>query len=147
MKRSGGKTTGTVVTPTGTVVTSNGTVVRVKDWNSATPDEIKAGIARTRAHMDERLSDLGRKIRPGDKLRRAKLPLAAGAAALCALLAYRAARAVIQSRSERRRPKAGINRLKVKSAGMFDYIRALRLLATTVRKGKPAVFIVDPGTR
>jgi hypothetical protein len=97
--------------------------------------------------MDERLSELGRKIRPGEKLRRAKLPLAAGAAALGALLAYRAARAVIQSRSERHGPKAGINRLRVKSAGMFDYIRALRLLATTVRKGKPAVFIVDPGTR
>lgn len=126
---------------------STESVVTVRDWNTATPDEIKAGIARTRAHMDERLTELGRKIRPGEKLRRAKLPLAAGAAALCALLAYGAARAVIQSRSKRHGPKAGINRLRVKSAGMFDYIRALRLVATTVRKGKPSVFIVDPGTR
>lgn len=121
------------------------------DLNSASPDEIKAGIARTRAHMDERLTDLGRKIRPGAKLRirmrRAKIPLAAGAAALCAFLAYRAARAAVKSKSERHGPKAGINRLKIKSAGVFDYVRALRLLATTIRKGKPGIFIVDPGMK
>ena len=133
MKRSESKTSGPVVT--------------VRDWSSASPDEIKAGIALTRAHMDERLTDLGRKIRPGEKLRKAKIPLAAGAAALCALLAYRAARSAIKARSERHGPKAGIKRLKVKSAGMFDYVRALRLLATTIRKGKPGVFIVDPGTK
>lgn len=122
-------------------------IVSVRDWNSASPDEIKAGIALTRAHMDERLTDLGRKIRPGARLRKAKIPLAAGAAALCALLAYRAARAVVKSRSERHGPKAGIKRLKVKSAGVFDYVRALRLLATTISKGKPGIFIVDPGTK
>ena len=124
-----------------------GPTVTVHDWNGATPDEIKAGIARTRAHMDERLSDLGRKIKPGANLRRAKIPLAAAAAALCALLAYWAARSVVKARSENHGPKAGINRLKVKSAGVFDYVRALRLLATTIRKGKPGIFIVDPGTR
>ena len=123
------------------------TPVIVNDWNTASPDEIKAGIERTRAHMDERLTDLGRKIRPGARLRKAKIPLAAGAAALCALLAYRASRAVVKSRSERHGAKAGIKRLKVKSAGMFDYILALRLLATTIRKGKPGIFIVDPGTK
>ena len=126
-------------------------IVSVRDWNSASPDEIKAGIALTRAHMDERLTDLGRKIRPGTKLRvrlrKSKIPLAAGAAALCALLAYRAARAVVKSRSERHGPKAGIRRLKVKSARVFDYVRALRLLATTISKGKPGIFIVDPGTK
>jgi hypothetical protein len=122
-------------------------IVSVRDWNSASPDEIKAGIARTRAHMDERLTDLGRKIHPSAKLRKAKIPLAAGAAALCALLAYRAARAMMKSKSERHGPKAGINRLKLKSAGVFDYVRALRLLATTISKGKPGIFIVDPGTK
>lgn len=121
--------------------------VIVRDWNTASPDEIKAGIDRTRAHMDERLTDLGRKIRPGARFRKARIPIAAGAAALCALLAYRAARAVVKSRSDRQGAKAEIKRLKVKSAGMFDYIMALRLLATTIRKGKPGIFIVDPGTK
>lgn len=130
---------------------SIGAIVNVRDWNSASPDEIKAGIALTRAHMDERLTDLGRKIRPGAKVRarfrKARIPLAAGAASLCALLAYWAARAAVKSRSERHGPKADIKRLKLKSAGVFDYVRALRLLATTISKGKPGVFIVDPGTK
>ena len=119
------------------------------DWHDASPDEIKAEIARTRAHMDERLSDLGRKLKPKVNMKRLQSPVAALSIAVAGFLLFRALRPksklVAWSRSKHKRPGARIERLKVKSAGMFDYVRALRMLMTVVRKGKPAVFIVEPG--
>ncbi|MDB5102830.1 MAG: hypothetical protein JWP91_519 [Fibrobacteres bacterium] len=118
------------------------------DWNDASPDEIKAEIARTRAHMDARLSDLGRKFKPKVNVKRARIPAAVLAAALTGFLLFRAFRpkSKLVSWSRRKKPaSARMQRLKVKSAGMADYVRAIGLVMNVIRKGKPAVFIVEPG--
>jgi hypothetical protein len=116
------------------------------DWHAASPDQIKAEIARTRAHMDERLSDLGRKIRPRINPKWVQIPLASLFALATGFIIFRAVRpkSKLAAWSRKSHPSARVQRLKIKSAGMFDYIHALRLLSTIVRKGKPAVFIVEP---
>lgn len=111
------------------------------DWKDSTPEEIKNEIARTRAHMDARLSDLGRKLKPRVNLKRLQIPAAALFLALSGLLIFRA----LRPRPFKAKAKAKVTRLKVKSAGMLDYLRTLKMLTTIVRKGKPAVFIVEPG--
>jgi hypothetical protein len=123
------------------VIDSSAAARTKTDWNHSSPDEIKYEIARTRAHMDERLSDLGRKLKPRVNLKRLQIPAAAVFAAVTGLLIFRA----VRPRPFKVKAKAKVTRLKVKSAGMFDYLRALKMLTTVVRKGKPAVFIVEPG--
>ncbi|MDQ3001828.1 MAG: hypothetical protein M3Y08_11285 [Fibrobacterota bacterium] len=111
------------------------------DLKDSSPESIKNEIARTRAHMDVRLSDLGKKLKPRVNLKRLQIPAAGLFLALSGLLIFRA----VRPRTFKVKAKAKVTRLKVKSAGMFDYLRTLKLLTTIVRKGKPAVFIVEPG--
>jgi hypothetical protein len=118
--------------------------VSTRDWQSAAPEDIKAGIASTRSHMDALLSDLGRKLRPKAALKRARIPLAAASAGLAAFAVYKAIRAVRASRKPAYLKSPVLRRFRVKSLGILEYAQALRLLASVVRKGKPAVFIVEP---
>lgn len=124
------------------------------DWFRAEPDEIKAEIARTRAHMDEHLSQLGRKLKPRVNVSRLQIPFAAAFMALAGALLTR--RFLFRSRrrtwmgmpvTDSRKPRSGIkaDRFRVRSAvGALDNIRALQLAYAVARKGKPAVYIVEP---
>lgn len=109
------------------------------DLEKASPEAIKNEIARTRAHMDERLSQLGRKIRPGIELRNLRLPMALLAACAAGIAAYFLARRAAKTGSG-----PTVRRFKVRTAGMMDHIRTLQLAASVVRKGKPAILIVEP---
>jgi hypothetical protein len=112
------------------------------DWFNAGPDQIKDEIARTRAHMDEHLSQLGRKFQPGAKFKRVGIPIAAAMAmAVSGLMVFRGFR---RHGRRGRGAAAKVERLKIKSAGMWDQVRAVRLALNLARKGKPAIFIVEP---
>jgi hypothetical protein len=120
-------------------------VVSSTDWDKASLSQIKAGIARTRDHMDERLADLGRKIGPRGALKRARIPLSILGAAVSAYAIYRIARAAgVKTPWAKPRPKGRIKDFKLRSAGKLQYLQALWLLARTVRKGGAGVFIVEP---
>lgn len=109
------------------------------DLENASPEAIRDEIARTRAHMDERLSLLGRKIRPRMRSEYLRIPMAVLAAMLAGYVAYRLAR-----RSSGPKPGPSVTRFKVRTSGMLDHIRTLQLAASVVRKGKPAILIVEP---
>jgi hypothetical protein len=121
------------------------------DWYKAGPDEIKAEIARTRAHMDKHLAQLGRKIKPKLNLRRLQIPVAAFLLLTAGWVAFR----MIRRRSKLKtwsgrirswndRSNVKVKKIKLRSAGILDQIRALQLAVAAVRKGKPAIFIVEP---
>ena len=128
------------------------------DWFQASPDEIKEEIARTRAHMDLLLSQLGRKLRPKLfisklKLARLQMPLAALFIAISGVVVFRAIRPKSKPKAwmgrfnrqiGRIQTSAKVKRLEVRSAGILDQFRALRLAASVARKGKPAIYIVEP---
>lgn len=107
--------------------------------NDASPETIKDEIARTRAHMDERLSQLGRKIRPRLELRKLQLPLIILVSLVAGLAAFGMARSKRKTGA-----KAAVTRFKVRTAGMRDHIRTLQLVVSVIRKGKPAILIVEP---
>lgn len=109
------------------------------DLSEASPETIKAEIARTRAHMDDRLSQLGRKFRPRVNMGMIQIPLIVLASLLAGFAAYRMA-----SPKRKAGPKASINRFKVRTAGMRDHFRTLQLAVSVIRKGKPAILIVEP---
>ena len=114
----------------------------IPDWTQASPEEIEESIVLTRARLDRHLEQLRGKFAPKPGLRRIGLGIAIAAGGLLAgAFVWRLAR------RDRHPVQARITRLKVRSAGMGDRVRALRLLLTVIRKGKPAVFIVDPGKR
>jgi hypothetical protein len=121
------------------------------DWYKASPDEIKAEIARTRAHMDEHLRQLGRKIRPGAGAKGLGASFAALALAAIGILAIGAFRRRMRARTWSGRMKAGmrgsnvrVKRFRIRSFGALDQIRVLQLAVSMFRKGKPAVYIVEP---
>ncbi|MEO6097481.1 MAG: hypothetical protein ABIW76_18250 [Fibrobacteria bacterium] len=120
-------------------------VVTSTDWDKLSLSQIKAGIARTRNHMDERLADLGRKFAPRGALKRARIPLSFLGAAVAAYAIYRIAGAAgVKVPRWPPRPKGRIREFKLRSAGKLQYLRALTLLAATIRKGGTGVFIVEP---
>jgi hypothetical protein len=121
------------------------------DWYRASPDEIKAEIARTRAHMDEHLRQLGRKIRPGVRAKGLGVSFAALALTAVGALAIGAFRRRLRTRTLGGKMRAGmkgsnvkVKRFRIRSFGAFDQIRAMQLAVSMFRKGKPAVFIVEP---
>jgi hypothetical protein len=112
----------------------------VPDWTQASPEEIEESIAVTRASLEHHLEQLKGKFAPRARIRKLALPLAIAAAGLIAggiVLAL--------GRRKRRPVQARISRLKIRSAGVRDRVHALRLVMAMIRKGKPAVFIVEPG--
>jgi hypothetical protein len=120
-------------------------VVASTDWEKASLSQIKAGIARTRDHMDVRLADLGRKIGPRGALKRARIPLFLLGGAVSAYAIYRIARAAgVKLPGSKPQPQGRIKEFKLKSAGRLQYLQALWLLAKTVRKGGTGVYIVEP---
>jgi hypothetical protein len=129
----------TVPAPATPLVPTTPAPASAADLEKASPEAIKEEIARTRAHMDERLYQLGRKMRPRLEGRYLWLPLAIVAAFLAGSAAYLLARRASH-------PKAGptVTRFKVRTAGMIDHIRTLQLAASVLRKGKPAILIVEP---
>jgi hypothetical protein len=112
----------------------------VPDWTQASPEEIEESIAVTRASLDRHLEQLKGKFAPRAKLRKAALPMVIAAAGLIAgglVWAF--------IRRDRHPVQARISRIKIRSMGVRDRIHALRLVMAMIRKGKPAVFIVEPG--
>src|SRR5688572_7086942 len=103
-----------------------------KDYAKASPQEIMAEIERTRAHMDETLDHLGRKLHPGPKGKAAALGLAAAAVGTLAWLAFRAFR----GRKSRHRPH-----FKWHEARVLEQAMLAAKLAKTARKGKPAIIV------
>jgi len=112
----------------------------VPDWTQASPEEIEESIALTRASLNHHLEELKEKFGPRARVRKLALPLAIAAAGLLA-------GGLVWSLSRRKRHpvQSRITRLKVRSAGIRDRVHALRLVMAMIRKGKPAVFIVEPG--
>lgn len=109
------------------------------DWTKASPEEIEESIAVTRANLDRHLEQLKGKFAPRQRLRRAAM---AGAIAAGGLLTG----GLVWMLARRRHPaQAKLTRLKVRSAGIADRVRAFRLMLSVIRKGKPAIFIVEPG--
>ena len=110
------------------------------DWTRASPEELEESIALTRASLDHHLEQLKGKFAPRARLRRLALPLGIAAASLVA-----GAVAWSVWRRKRHPVQARITRLKIRSLGIRDRVHALRLVLSMIRKGKPAVFIVEPG--
>lgn len=106
-----------------------------KDYAKASPEEIIADIERTRAHMDETLDHLGRKLHPGPKGKAAAWGLAAATVGTLAWLAIRAFR----GRKSRHRPH-----FKWHEARVLEQAMLAAKLAKTARKGKPAIIVVEP---
>ena len=110
-----------------------------QDWSHSSAEEIEAGIARTRERLEDHLERLRSRFAPSATLRKLVLPaglLAAGAAA--GFLAWKMSRTPAPHGL-----KGKVSRLKVRTAGIREQMRALRLLFSVVRKGKPAVFVVE----
>jgi hypothetical protein len=112
----------------------------VPDWTQASPEEIEESIAVTRMSLDRHLEQLKGKFAPRARLRRLALPIGIAAASLLA-----GGLVWALTRSKRHPAHARMTRLKVRSMGMRDRVHALRLVLAMIRKGKPAVFIVEPG--
>jgi hypothetical protein len=112
----------------------------VPDWTQASPEEIEESIAVTRASLDHHLEQLKGKFAPRARFRKIALPLAITAAGLLA-------GGLVWSLGRRKRHpvQTRVTRLKLRSAGIRDRVHALRLVMAMIRKGKPAVFIVEPG--
>jgi hypothetical protein len=112
----------------------------VPDWTQASPEEIEESIALTRQSLDRHLEQLKEKFAPRARLRKFALPAAlALAGALAGGLTWSL------TRRKRHPVQTKITRLKVRSMGIRDRVHALRLVLAMIRKGKPAVFIVEPG--
>lgn len=110
------------------------------DWSHSTPEELESSLARTRDSLERHLGMLKERFGPKAGLRKFGLPVALGAAALAAAgIAWK-----LTHRERHARPKAAIRRLRVRGAGIADQIRALGMLAGMIRKGKPAIYIVEP---
>lgn len=111
-----------------------------KDYGKADPEEIMADIERTRAHMDETLDLLGRKLRPG--VPRKALGIASWLAGglLIAGLAYRAFGPPSRRRRHRKRKAAS----QWRDARLWEQAMLAGKLARAARKGKPAIIVVEP---
>jgi hypothetical protein len=124
------------------------TSTKVVDRINDSPEEIERSIERTRSHMDESLAMLGRKLSPS-RLKVLRAPLAALSLGLIGLAVFRAYRKGwhVHSRSKHAslREKPTIKRMQVRSMSRFAQLRTILLLASVASKGKPAVFIVNPG--
>lgn len=117
----------------------------VTDWSRTSPEELEKSIVRTRENLERHLGMLRERFAPKARLRRIAMPFAMACAGLAAgALAWKLTGSKPRHSHA---PKATVARLKVRSAGIADRIRALRLLAGLIRKGKPGIFIVEPGRR
>jgi hypothetical protein len=113
---------------------------RAPDWIHASPREIEEDIDATRENLRRHLDELRRKLTPSPRLRRIVVPAALAAAGMLA-----GGLTWLLIRRRRHPVRARLKELKLRSAGARDQVRALRLVVRSIRKGKPAVFIVDPG--
>lgn len=120
----------------------------IKDYGRASPGEIMADIEQTRAHMDETLSLLGRKMHPGPAGKKA-LSLAGGSlvalAGLAGFLIFRRSRnrRILKSALRHgKRPSRFPWRLR--EMGAFRQALVATRLAASARKGKPTVIVVEP---
>jgi hypothetical protein len=107
------------------------------DYQKASPDEIRSDIEKTRAHMDETLVRLGRKIRPRFFRDRRKV-----IAAVTLLLLAAGGLVFLRIRSGRGRPEA--RAMGWRKARLYEQFLVMRGLIAAARKGKPAVFVVEP---
>lgn len=105
-------------------------------YEDASPEDIAADIEKTRAHMDETLSELGRRIRPRLPGKPIGIALGAVAAGLIAYLAYRAFGSRKRHRSDRSP--------RWRDARVLEQVMLAKKLAMAARKGKPAIIVVEP---
>ncbi len=129
---------------------------RVADYAKASPEEIAADIERTRAHMDETLHLLSRRLKP--RLPGRALLAASGIAALAVLawlgwsgyLGFRRRHSLVgrlaASSRKGKRWFGSIRRsqLSWRGAGIGEQGLLAAKLAMAARKGKPAVIVVEP---
>lgn len=129
---------------------------RIADYSKASPEDIAADIERTRAHMDETLHLLGRKLRPRPP---GKAVFAALGFAAFAALAYlgwtgfrgyrrrHTLRGRLAESSRKGKDRLGAMRrswLSWRQAGLGEQAVLAAKLALAVRSGKPAIIVVEP---
>jgi hypothetical protein len=111
-----------------------------KDYGKADPEEIMADIERTRAHMDETLALLGRRLRPRVPRKALRTASWIAGALLIAGLAYRAFGPPRHHRRHgKRRPSS-----RWREARLWEQAMLAGKLAQAARKGKPAIIVVEP---
>lgn len=116
----------------------------VTDWSHTPPEQLEKSIVRTRENLERHFGMLKDRFAPKARLRRIAMPFAMVVAGLAAgALAWKLTGKPRSSHA----PKATLTRLKLRSAGIADHIRALRLLTGLIRKGRPGIFIVEPGRK
>lgn len=115
--------------------------------NEFTPDQLQQEIEKTREHMDENLALLGKKLNP-NRLRNLQVPLVLGFLAITAIflvIRYRKGWHVKSRRSSALvKPKYAIKRMRLGTLGRWSQLRTFLQLVSVARRGKPAVFIVQP---
>lgn len=105
------------------------------DYATASPEAIMAEIERTRAHMDETLDNLGKQLHFGPKGKAAAWGVAATGIGILVWLAIRG----YLGRKTRRRPH-----FKWHEARVLEQAVLAGRLARAVRKGRPAIIVVEP---
>jgi hypothetical protein len=108
------------------------------NYQKSSPEQIRADIERTRAHIDETLAQLGRKFHPRLLRDRLRLFGMVGAAVLGIGGALFFAAYLTRSR---RSP----GRSPWRKAGILDQFLVAKSLIAAARKGKPAIYVVRPG--
>lgn len=114
-----------------------------RDYAKATPEEIVADIERTRAHMDETLSRLGRRLHrrtPGKALGLTLGLLTLAAAGALGYLGYRGFR----GRGSHGKLRHRLFRSTWHNAHLVEKSVLAARLAMAARKGKPAIIVVEP---
>lgn len=129
---------------------------RIADYAKASPEDIAADIERTRARMDETLLLLSRKLRPRYPGKAALAVIGLAAFAALAALGWAGFRGYRLRHSLRGRlagtSRKGLRRvgsmgrswLSWRRAGIGEQSLLAARLALAVRKGKPAVIVVEP---
>lgn len=130
---------------------------RPAGYDRATPEEIAADIERTRAHMDETLEMLGRRLRPRlpgkAALRALGLLALAGVAALGLFAGLRGYRRRHTLRGRLAHSKgvkglrgflSGVAAPAIRKAGTGEQAVLAARLALAARGGKPTIIVVQP---
>lgn len=120
------------------------------EYGKSSPEEIMAEIEHTRTHMDETLRLLGRKLKP--TVARAALMAVAGilGASLLALIGWKifkpkphgaeALKARVKTYAKQTRKGTA----RWREARTFEQVMLASKLAMAVRKGRPAIIVVEP---
>ncbi|HLP41602.1 MAG TPA: DUF3618 domain-containing protein [Fibrobacteria bacterium] len=120
------------------------------DYGKSSPEEIMAEIEHTRAHMDETLHLLGRKLKP--MVPRLAVLTAAGilGASLLTLVGWKLLKSkphgaeAIKARVKAYAKQTRKGTTRWREARTFEQVMLASKLAMAVRKGRPAIIVVEP---